>query len=59
MRNRYFFLKGMDIYLFIKVFICLFEREHKQGGGAEGKREADSLLSREPNVGLYPRTLEL
>ena len=33
-------------------------REHKQGGGAEGKREADSLLSREPNVGFCPRTLE-
>ena len=27
------------------------------GGGAEGDREADSLLSREPyNMGLDPRT---
>jgi len=25
-------------------------------GGAEGEREADSLLSREPNVELDPRT---
>ena len=24
------------------------------GGGAEGEGEADSLLSREPDVGLYP-----
>jgi len=30
------------------------EREHKQGVGAEG--EAVSLLSREPDVGLNPRT---
>ena len=27
------------------------------GGGAEGEREADSPLSREPDVGLDPRTL--
>ena len=27
------------------------------GGGAEGEGEANSLLSREPNVGLNPRTL--
>jgi len=35
---------------FLKRFY-LFEREsqHKQGGGAEGKREAVSLLSREPD----------
>ena len=32
------------------------EREHKQGGGAEA--EADYPLSREPNAGLDPRTLE-
>lgn len=31
---------------------------HEQGRGAEGEREADSPLSREPdNAGLYPRTL--
>ena len=30
------------------------EREHKQREGAEG--EADSSLSREPDVGLDPRT---
>ena len=27
-----------------------------EGGGAEGEREADFPLSREPNVGLDPRT---
>jgi len=31
------------------------ERDHKQRGGVEG--EEDSLLSREPNVALDPRTL--
>jgi len=30
---------------------------HKLGVGAEGEEEADSLLSREPNVGHDPRTL--
>ena len=38
----------------------LFEREHERGvgevGGAEGEREADSPLSREPDVGLNPKT---
>ena len=34
------------------------EREREQvGGGAEGEGEADSPLSREPYVGLDPRTL--
>ena len=28
-----------------------------QGGGAEGEGEAGSLLSKEPNEGLDPRTL--
>lgn len=36
-------------------------RMHKQGGGAEGEgvREADSLLSREPDkdTGINPRIL--
>jgi len=27
------------------------------GGGAEGEEEADSLLSKEPDAGLDPRTL--
>ena len=33
------------------------ERKHKQGGVAEGDGEADSLLSREPNVGLRSQDL--
>ena len=40
-------------------FIYLFdrERENKQGVAVEGEGEADSLLSRESNVRLNPRTL--
>ena len=32
-------------------------RETKQGGGGGGEGEADSPRSREPNIGLDPRTL--
>ena len=42
------------IYIF-KDFISLFDRENTAGGGAGG--EADFPLSREPDVGLNPRTL--
>ena len=43
---------------FLKFCIYLFDRERdsmvrRRGAG----READSLISREPNVGLDPRTL--
>ena len=48
----------------IKLFyFILFERERQHewrsmsGGEAEGEKEADSPLSREPDVGLDPRTL--
>ena len=38
-------------------FLKRFESEHEwQVGGAEGKRQADSLLSRGPDVGLDPGT---
>ena len=47
----FFFKKDISIYLFEG------DREHEQGLGAEGEGEADSLLSREPSVGLHPRTL--
>ena len=33
------------------------ERKNKLWGGAEGEGEADSLLSREPDIVLDPRTL--
>ena len=33
------------------------EREHKQGGEAEGEGEADAPLGKEPNVGLDLRAL--
>ena len=48
-------------FLFKIIFIYLRESEHKRGVGgeqqAEGEKETDSLLSREPDVGLNPRTL--
>jgi len=41
---------------FLKRFY-LFERSIKRTRGRGGaERETDSLLSREPNTGLYPRT---
>ena len=44
-------------YIFKDSFIYLTQWEHKQREKqAEG--EADSLLSREPDVGLDPRTLQ-
>lgn len=48
---------------FLDFFVYLREsrkRENMSGGGAEGEgvREADSLLSSEPSVGLDPRTPE-
>ena len=45
-----FFKKILFIYL--KEHERERERDHEQGGGLEGK--ADSLLSREPYVGLDP-----
>ena len=46
------------------LFIYLRERKHEREkaraqGAAEGEGEADSPLSREPNVGLDPRTPRL
>ena len=44
--------------LSLKDFIHLFEREKTgEEGIAEGEEEADSPLSREPNMVLHPRTL--
>jgi len=48
------FLSSRILFL-TKDFIYLRERAHKQGEG-EGQREKETLLSREPNVGLDPRT---
>ena len=45
-------------FLFFKDFIYLFEIEHEPGGEAEGEGDAGFPLSREPDVGLDPRTLE-
>ena len=52
----FFFFKILFIYL--RWGEREREREHISGGGrgTEGKGEAGSMLSREPNVGLDPRT---
>jgi len=47
-----FFFKILFIYLFVREQ----ESEHKQGE-QQAEAEAGSLLSKEPDVGLYPRTL--
>ena len=51
------------VFFFFKDFTYLFDRErerksvHKQGEQqAEGEEEPDAPLSKEPNMGLYPRT---
>ena len=55
-----FFFKILFIYL--RKSVCVRERKHKQGVGAEGDREAGSPLSGDPdvelNARLNPRTLE-
>ena len=44
------------IFFFLFKISFIWERESTAGGEAEGEKEADSLLSTEPNVGLHPRT---
>ena len=57
-----FKLLCMATSFFFKKFTYLRDREHEQAGGGgggcgvEGKEEADSPLSREPDTGLDPRT---
>lgn len=41
------------MYFFLKIFF-IYQREHKQG---ERKAEAGTLLNKELDVGLDPRTL--
>ena len=46
---------AMDVTLFFSFCLFIKEREKTQTeGGAEGEGEADSLLRREPDVGLDP-----
>ena len=46
------------------MILFIYLREHAEqegaqaGGVADGEGEADSLPSREPNVGLKPKTLK-
>ena len=57
--NSYFSAYIVPLSLFLKIlFIYLTEYKRAQAGGAaEGEGEAGSLLSREPDAGLHPRTL--
>ena len=53
----YFFIL---FFFFFKDFIYLFDRQRSQVGreaGREREEEAGSLLSREPDAGLDPKTL--
>ena len=50
--NIFLFLLFFSLSFYKKI-ICLFERDCTRGRG--GRREADSPLSREPDVGLDPR----
>ena len=45
----------INLKFIFQNFIYLLTRESMSGGGADGEEKADSLLSREPNVGLDPR----
>ena len=49
---------NLDFFLRFYLFIRDSLRESMRGERAEGEGEADSLLGREPNSGLHPRTLE-
>ena len=56
-RNRE--MKKHSFFFFSRFYLFDREREHKQEEQqAEGEGEADSQLSREPNVGLNPKTSE-
>ena len=59
-QNCLIFLKILFIYLIERERQRERERERVQaGGGAEEQGEADSLLSREHDAGLDPRTPKL
>ena len=51
--HNYLTISSHGTFTFLRFY--LFERESTSRG--EAKREADSLLCREPDVGLDPRTL--
>ena len=56
----YTLLFAVSFFSFFKIFTYLFdtERQRAQAGvTAEGEAEVGSPLSKEPDVGLRPRTL--
>ena len=44
-------------FIHLREWVREREREHKPWGGAQGEGEADSPLSREPDLGLNTKTL--
>ena len=48
---------SVDFLIFWEDFIIYLKEHACMSGGGEGEGEADSLLSRELNMGLDPRTL--
>ena len=58
MINDLLFFFNLLIFFFKILFIYLTDRDHKSAERqAEREKEAGSLLSREPDAGLVPRTL--
>ena len=58
--NRDRKMKKNMFFFFLRFFIYLLDRDTARVGtqaGRVGEGEADSLPSREPDVGLSPRTL--
>ena len=56
--EQYCYVHSCTSFCFFKDFIYSFS-EHEYRGEAEGEVEADSLLSRESDTGLHPRTQRL
>ena len=44
--------------IFLKDFIFYLREREQARGGADRERQADSLLSGEPDAGVNPRTLK-
>jgi len=48
---------GKAVNGILHLLLGIKRKSTQAGGAAEGEEEADSLLSREPDAGLDPRTL--
>ena len=54
--TSHFYLSFILFFFLLKILFIHGEGEPEQRGGAEAEGEAGSPLSREPGVGLGPRT---